>query len=74
MSNSTVDHPIALRKSDIAQLTNEDISRLNYDAMIEVVLASEMPVRNVERIQLFEGDTVVRLARMARDHCRTCHG
>ena len=59
-----------LRKSDIARMSNDEISRLNYDAMVEIVLASELPVQNVNRIRSFEGETVSNLVRMARDHCR----
>ena len=64
-------HPAhELKKSDIAKLSNEEIWRLDYEEMIDLVLASEMPVRNVESIRTFEGETVSRLAWMARNHCR----
>lgn len=59
-----------LRKSDIARISNDELSQLNYDAMVELVLASELPVPDVNRIHSFEGETVSNLARMARDYCR----
>ena len=61
-----------LQKSDIARMSNDEISQLNYDAMIDIVLASELPVRDASRIRSFEGETVANLVRMARDHCRKC--
>ena len=70
MLNRVTSHVKDLDKADIARLSNDEISQLTYDAMVEIVLASEMPVRNVERIRTFEGETVSRLAWMARDHCR----
>lgn len=60
----------SLRKSDIARMSNDELSRLNYDTMVELVLASELPVQDVKRIRSFEGETVSHLARMARDYCR----
>lgn len=72
MLQQMVDYAHAWHKHDIAEMTNEQLARLNYDAMVEIVLASEMPVRDVERIRSFEGDTVSRLAWMAREHCRQC--
>ena len=60
----------ALSRSEISQMTDEQLSRLNYDALVDVVLASNVPVRDVQRIHSFEGDTVFRLARMARRHCQ----
>ena len=60
----------ALQSHDIAEMTNDQIAQLNYDEMIDVVLASQMPVRNVERIHSFEGETVYRLVYSARRHCR----
>ena len=68
--NHIVQGADSLRKSDIARLSNEELSRLNYDAMVELVLASELPVQDVKRIHSFEGETVSNLARLARDHCR----
>ena len=58
------------QKADIAAMTNDEISRLNYDAMVDLVLASELPVRDVYRIRSFEGETISRLVHMARDYCR----
>ena len=68
--NHVVQGKSRLQKSDIAGMSNDEIARLNYDAMIDVVLASELPVRDASRIRTFEGETVANLARMARDHCR----
>ena len=61
----------ALHRSDIAAMSNDEISRLDYDAMVHIVLVSELPVRDVKRIGSFEGETIARLARMARDYCRS---
>ena len=57
----------------IAELTDDQLARLNYDEMVRVILASGMSVRNVERIHTFEGVTVLRLARCARNFCRKSH-
>ena len=70
MLNRVISRMQDLDKADIARMSNDEISQLNYEAMVEIVLASEMPVRNIERIRTFEGETVSRLAWMARDHCR----
>jgi hypothetical protein len=43
---------------------------LNYDEMVRIVLMADVPVRNVERIQTMEGDTLVRLVHLARACCR----
>ena len=70
MANRIFHTPHEFRTTEIAQMSLEEMSHLTYDAMIDVVLASGLPVRNVERIRTFEGETVSRLAHMAREHCR----
>ena len=74
MLNRIAHEVLTLERDDIAQLTNDQINRLNYDEMVDVVLASELPVRNVESIRSFEGDTVCRLVHRAREHCRRTAG
>jgi hypothetical protein len=57
-------------KARIAGLSDSQLARMNYDEMVRIVLIADVPVRNVERIQTMEGDTLVRLVHLARAHCR----
>jgi hypothetical protein len=57
-------------KAQIAALSDSQLAHLNYDEMVTIVLVAELPVRNVERIQTMEGDTLVRLVYSARAYCR----
>jgi hypothetical protein len=57
-------------KARIASLSDLQLARMNYDEMVRIVLIADVPVRNVERIQTMEGDTLMRLAHMARARCR----
>jgi hypothetical protein len=57
-------------KARIASLSDLQLARMNYDEMVKIVLIADVPVRNVERIQTMEGDTLVRLAHLARASCR----
>ena len=59
-----------LQPEDIAHFTDEQLGRLNFEEMIEVIFVSKMTVRNVESIHECEGDTIFRLAYRARDICR----
>ena len=70
MVNHVLSGTHSLSQSEIAAMTDEQLTRLNYDALVEVVLASNVPVNRVENIRSFEGDTICRLARKARNHCR----
>jgi hypothetical protein len=70
MANTLFSTPHEFETTEIAQMSLEEMSHLSYDAMIDVVLASGLPVRNIEGIRAFEGETVSRLAHMAREHCR----
>ena len=54
-------------KAQIASLSDSQLVHLNYDEMVRIVLMADVPVRNVERIQTMEGDTLVRLVHLARD-------
>ena len=54
----------------IAALDDRHFSRLNYDELVELVLASGVPVRDSQRVRLLEGDALVRLAHAARRHCK----
>ena len=57
-------------KARIASLSDLQLARMNYDEMVRIVLIADVPVRNVERIQTMEGDTLVRLVHLARARCR----
>jgi hypothetical protein len=57
-------------KGQIAALSQSQLSRLNYDEMVEIVLASGVPVRHFERIRTLEGDALVRLVHWAHQYCR----
>jgi hypothetical protein len=57
-------------KAQIANLSDLQLARMNYDEMVRIVLIADVPVRNVERIQTMEGDTLVRLVHLARARCR----
>ena len=52
-------------KAQIASLSDLQLVHLNYDEMVRIVLMADVPVRNVERIQTMEGDTLVRLVHLA---------
>jgi hypothetical protein len=52
-------------KAQIASLSDSQLVHLNYDEMVRIVLMADVPVRNVERIQTMEGDTLVRLVHLA---------
>ena len=54
----------------IASLTVSDIARLDYDEMVDLVAASELPVVDSRRLQSMESDILVRLAYAACEHCR----
>ena len=72
MTNATgqLDTSPTMSKSRIASLTPQDIARLTFDEMVEVVISSQITVARIERIHEFDGDTVVRLVYSARQHCR----
>ena len=57
-------------KAQIASLSDLQLVHLNYDEMVRIVLMADVPVRNVERIQTMEGDTLVRLVHLVRACCR----
>ena len=57
-------------KAQIAGLSDSQLGHMNYDEMVRIVLMADVPVRNVERIQTMEGDTLVRLVHLAREGCR----
>jgi hypothetical protein len=56
-------------KEQIAALTNSQLAQLNYDEMVEIVLASGVPLRDFMHIRTMEGDALVRLVHWARQHC-----
>lgn len=60
----------ALSKAEIASLTPADIAKLTFDEMVEVVIASEIPVPQVKRLHDLDGEMLVRLVYSARHHCR----
>ncbi len=53
----------------IAALQDSQLARLNYDQLVEIVLASGVPLRDHQRVHQMEGDALVRLAHWARRHC-----
>jgi hypothetical protein len=55
---------------DIAALSDSQLARLNHDEMVELVLISGVPVRNIECIRTMEGDALARLVHWARHCCR----
>jgi hypothetical protein len=57
-------------KEQIGALSNSQLSHLNYDEMVEIVLLSGVPLRNVEGVYTMESDALVRLVHWARQYCR----
>jgi hypothetical protein len=57
-------------KAQIAALSDSQLAQMNYDEMVNLVLAAGVPVHNVERIRTMEGDTLTRLVNWARVCCR----
>jgi hypothetical protein len=56
-------------REQIAALTNSQLSRLNYDEMVEIVLASGVPLRDLAYVRTMESDALVRLVHWARQSC-----
>jgi hypothetical protein len=56
-------------REQIAALEDRQLARLNYDELVEIVLASGVPVRDRQRVCTMESDALVRLAHVARRHC-----
>ncbi len=56
-------------REQIAALTNSQLASLNYDEMVEIVLASGVPLRDFMHIRTIEGDALVRLVHWARQQC-----
>ena len=57
-------------KDRISALSDLQLALMDFDEMVEIVLASGVPVRNSERIHTIESDTLVRLVHWARQFCR----
>jgi hypothetical protein len=56
-------------REQIAALDDRQLARLNYDELVEIVLASGVQVRDRQRVCTMESDALVRLAHVARRHC-----
>jgi hypothetical protein len=56
-------------REQIAALTDSQLAHLNYDEMVEVVLASGVPTRDIAYVRTMESDALVRLVYWARQSC-----
>jgi len=61
---------VEISTGEIASLSIDEIESLHFDEMVEIVLASGMPVRDRQQLPMCEGDTIMRLVYMAREFCR----
>ena len=57
-------------KAQIAALSFSQVARLNYDEMVEVVLDSGVPMRDLDCVRTLEGDTLMRHVHWAIQCCR----
>jgi hypothetical protein len=58
-------------REQIAALSNSQLAHLNYDEMVEVVLASGVPVRDAQSVRTIESDALVRLVHWSCQFCRS---
>jgi len=54
----------------IAALSDSQLAHLNFDEMVEIVLASGVSVRDIKCVRTMESDALVRLLNWARQWCR----